>query len=80
MGEQQHSLTRGAAAEVPSWPSVAVTTVRLWLQRHQRASPRPALSHQRAVLVLSAIAAMALGAFVTLAFTWQDQAGRAATA
>ena len=55
----------------PSWPTVAVTTVRLWLQRHTREGRRPTSRRQRGVLVVSAIAAMALGALVTLAFTHQ---------
>jgi len=59
MGEQQYSRHLE-----PSWPAVAATTFRLWLQRHTGGGRR-----QRGVLVLSAVAAMALGALVTLAFT-----------
>lgn len=73
MGQQQHSLPPVSRSGDPSWPAVAVTTVRLWLQRHSR-SPRPPTSRrQRGVLVLSAIAAMALGALVTLVFTQPDR-------
>jgi hypothetical protein len=64
MGEQQYS--RGPE---PSWPTVAATTFRLWLQRHNRGARRPESRRKRGVLVLSAIVAMALGALVTLAFT-----------
>jgi hypothetical protein len=50
----------------PSWPAVASTTVRLWLERHRRYQ---AGRRRRLVLVLSVLLAMALGAGVTLAFT-----------
>ncbi len=72
MGEQQHSLRAGTSRE-PSWPTVAVTTLRLWWQRHARRGRRPAARRQRAILALSAAAAMALGALVTLAFTHQGE-------
>ncbi len=84
MGEQHHGLTPGTSGE-PSWANVAVTTLRLWLQRHtqQRHTQRgrrPTSRGQRGVLVLSAVAAMALGALVTLAFTDQgDQAQNASS-
>ncbi len=68
MGEQHHSLTSGKSGE-PSWATVAATTLRLWLQRHTQRGQRPTFRRQRGVLVLSAAAAMALGALVTLAFT-----------
>jgi hypothetical protein len=77
MGEQQHSLTPGTSGD-PSWATVAVTTVRLWRQRHSRQNRR---LHQRGVLVLSAVAAMGLGALVTLAFTHHgEQAQKASSA
>jgi hypothetical protein len=77
MGEQQHSLTPGTS-EDPSWATVAVTTVRLWRQRHSRQNRR---QRQRGVLVLSAVAAMGLGALITLAFTHQgEQAQKASSA
>ena len=77
MGEQQHSLTPGKSGN-PSWATVAVTTVRLWRQRHSRQNRR---RRQRGVLVLSAVAAMGLGALVTLAFTHQgEQAQKASSA
>jgi hypothetical protein len=69
MGEQ-HGLTRGTTGD-PSWATVIATTVRLWLQRHR--SRRSTARHQRGIVVLSAVAAMALGVVVTLAFTDQGQ-------
>ena len=66
MGEQ-HGLTRGTSVD-PSWATVAVTTWRLWRQRHL-GGRRSTTRRRRGVLVLSAVAAMALGALVTLAFT-----------
>jgi hypothetical protein len=53
----------------PSWPAVAATTFRLWLQRHSGGARRPVSRRQRGVLVLSAVVAMSLGALVTLVFT-----------
>ena len=77
MGEQQHSLTPGTSGD-PSWATVAVTTVRLWRQRHSRQDGR---WRQRGVLVLSAVAAMGLGALITLAFTHHgEQAQKASSA
>jgi hypothetical protein len=64
MGEQQHGRTGGD----PPWATVAATTLRLWFQRHLLRR-RPNSRHRRAALALSAVAAMALGALVTLAFT-----------
>jgi hypothetical protein len=75
MGEQQHSLTPGTS-EDPSWATVAVTTVRLWRQRHSREDGR---RRQRGVLVLSAVAAMGLGALVTLAFTHHGEQAQKAS-
>ena len=73
MGQEQHSLTSGTRRERrlnPSWSEVTANTVRLWLQRHHHAGGRrPNARRHRGVLVLCAIAAMALGALVTLAFT-----------
>ncbi|MGH3150822.1 MAG: hypothetical protein ACRDOB_08840 [Streptosporangiaceae bacterium] len=82
MGEQQHSLTPGPHSERrlnPSWAEVTANTVRLWLERHNPGGGRrPSARRQRGVLVLSAVAAMALGALVTLAFTATgDQAASA---
>jgi hypothetical protein len=80
MGEQQRSLTPGTRGD-PSWATVAVTTLRLWRQRHTHRGRRPASRRQRGVLVLSAVIAMALGALVTLAFTHQgEQAQKASSA
>jgi hypothetical protein len=73
MGQQQHSLTSGTHSERrpnPSWSEVTANTVRLWLQRHHHpGGRRPSARRQRGVLAMSAVAAMALGALVTLAFT-----------
>jgi hypothetical protein len=52
----------------PSWPTVASTTVRLWLDRHYRRRA----GRRRLVLAVSALVAMALGAGVTLAFTQRE--------
>jgi hypothetical protein len=80
MGEQQRSLAPGTSGE-PSWATVAVTTLRLWRQRHTHRGRRPASRRQRGVLVLSAAVAMAFGALVTLAFTHQgEQAQKASSA
>jgi hypothetical protein len=77
MGEEQQSLTRVTTHGDPSWVAVVLTTCRLWRQRHRRMSPRSASRRRRGILVLSAVAAMALGAVVTLAFG--SQADRAAS-
>jgi hypothetical protein len=68
MGEENHALT-SAARDVrlnPSWSHVVATTVRLWFERHGR---RRSARGRRLLLALSAVVAMAAGAFVTLAFT-----------
>ena len=57
----------------PSWRTVAATTVRLWLERHHVVNQRPAGPRRRLLVVLSALAAMALGAGITLAFTGTNQ-------
>jgi hypothetical protein len=72
MGEQRHGLTPGTSGD-PPWATVAATTLRLWLQRHSQRGRRPASRRRRGVLVLSAVAAMAVGALVTLAFTHQGE-------
>jgi hypothetical protein len=80
MGEQRHGLMPGTSGD-PSWATVVVTTLRLWLQRHTHRGRRPTSRRQRGVLVLSAAAAMALGVLVTLAFTHQgEQAQKASSA
>jgi hypothetical protein len=63
---QRRAPVTPARQKEPSWPTVASTTVRLWLDRHRRP---PAVRRRRLVLVLSALLALALGAGVTLAFT-----------
>ena len=65
-----HELQRRSPGTVtrqanPSWPAVAGTTMRLWLDRHYRRRA----GRRRLGLVLSALVAMAFGAGVTLAFT-----------
>ncbi len=57
----------------PSWRAVAGNTVRLWMQRHHLIGDRPASPRRRLVVLLSAVAAMALGAGLTLAFTRGNQ-------
>jgi len=73
MGEEHHVLTSAARGgqQNPSWSQVAVTTMRLWFQRRTRTSKGRQLSarSRRLVFALSALAAMAAGALVTLAFT-----------
>ena len=68
MGQELSRRTTATPARQsePSWPAVASTTVRLWLERHHR---YPVGRRRRLVFVLSALVAMALGAGVTLAFT-----------
>jgi hypothetical protein len=70
MGEQ---AARDSRRLDPSWPTVAATTVRLWLERHGRGGKRSTTRRHRGVLVLSALAAMTLGALVTLALTHTGQ-------
>ncbi len=79
MGEEHHALT-SAPRDVqlnPSWSHVVATTVRLWFERHSpnrsgESRQRSARGH-RLLLGLSAVVAMAVGAFVTLAFTQTAQ-------
>ena len=78
MGEQHHGLTPGTSGD-PSWATVVATTLRLWLQRHTHRGRRPSSRRQRGILVLSAAAAMALGALVTLAFTHQGEQAQKAS-
>src|SRR5512135_2612411 len=67
MGQELRRRTSGTVARQadPSWPTVARTTARLWLDRHYRRRA----GRRRLVLLLSALVAMALGAGVTLALT-----------
>ena len=78
MGEQ-HGLTHGTTGD-PSWATVAVTTWRLWLERHTNRGRRAASRRRRGILVLSAVAAMALGALVTLAVTQPESPQASKTA
>ena len=70
MGQELQRHTPGTVARQadPSWPTVAGTTVRLWLDRHYRRRP----GRRRLVILASALLAMALGAGVTLAFTQRE--------
>src|SRR4029077_19513032 len=71
MGQELQRRTPGTVARAdPSWPTVASTTIRLWLDRHYGRRAR----RRSLVLVLSALVAMALGAGVTLAFTQRETA------
>ncbi|MBV9205807.1 MAG: UDP-glucose 4-epimerase GalE [Actinobacteria bacterium] len=68
----RHVSSVPARQKDPPWPTVAVNTVRLWLERHRSHGPRslskrPGRRRQRLILVISAVLAMALGAGVTLA-------------
>jgi hypothetical protein len=77
MGQELQRRAPGTVSRAdPSWPTVASTTVRLWFDRHYRRRT----GHRRLVIAVSALAAMALGAGVTLAFTQRDsgtvQAGK----
>src|SRR5689334_11167697 len=67
MGQELQRRAPGTVARQPdpSWPTVARTTVRLWLDRHYRRRA----GRRRLMLLISALAAMALGAGVTLVFT-----------
>jgi hypothetical protein len=75
MGQELQRRAPGTVAHQPdpSWPAVARTTARLWLDRHYRRRA----GRRRLMLLISALAAMALGAGVTLAFT-QPEHGTAA--
>ena len=70
MGQELQRRAPGTVAHQsdPSWPTVARTTARLWLDRHYRRRA----GRRRLVLLISALAAMGLGAGVTLAFTQPD--------
>ena len=70
MGQELQRRSPGTVARQsdPSWPTVAGTTMRLWLDRHYRRRA----GRRRLVLLLSALLAMAFGAGVTLAFTQPD--------
>ncbi len=76
MGQELQRRTSATVASQadPSWPTVAGNTMRLWMDRHYRRRA----GRRRAVLLLSALVAMALGAGVTLAFTQRDSAHSAA--
>ena len=68
MGQELSRRTPATPARQaePSWPAVAGTTVRLWLERRRRNTVD---RRRRLLFVLRALVAMARGAGVTLAFT-----------
>jgi hypothetical protein len=73
MGQENHVVTSAARSGRldPSWSQVVVTTMRLWFERHRGTAKGKQLTarSRRLLFALSAIAAMAVGALVTLAFT-----------
>jgi hypothetical protein len=77
MGEENHVLAPAARDSRldPSWARVVATTMRLWFERHRRTGKaREQLARSRRLLfALGALAAMALGALVTLALTQNEQ-------
>jgi hypothetical protein len=79
MSQEIERRTRGTLSQrseprsEPSWLTVAGTTVRLWLERHHVVSQRSAGPRRRLLVVLSALAAMGLGAVLTLVFTGANQ-------
>jgi len=77
MGQENHVVTpagRGRRLN-PSWSQVVVTTMRLWFERHRGIAKGKELTprRRRLLFALSAIAAMAAGALITLAFTQDGQ-------
>lgn len=76
MGDRQE-LTAGPRRDNPSWGSVVGTTVRLWFERHRTDGTRAGNRHQRMVVVICALVAMAFGAGVTLAITGTGHSGSA---
>jgi hypothetical protein len=77
MGQENHVVTPTASGGRldPSWSQVVVTTMRLWFQRHRGTAKGKEVTarSRRLVFALSAVAAMAVGALVTLAFTQDGQ-------
>jgi hypothetical protein len=77
MGQENHVVTSAARDSRlnPSWSQVVATTMRLWFVRHRRTAKGKELTarSRRFVFALSAIAAMAAGALLTLAFTQGGQ-------
>jgi hypothetical protein len=76
MGEQHRGLTPATPSRrpAPSWPTVLATTVRLWLERHKAPRMRPISARRRlAVVLLSAVIVVALGAELTSVITQRAQ-------
>lgn len=65
----RRQTARGNRRLDPPLLMVAGTTVRLWWERRPHAGPPPSSARRRGVLVLAPVAAIALGALVTLALT-----------
>ncbi|HTX26228.1 MAG TPA: hypothetical protein VME19_04315 [Streptosporangiaceae bacterium] len=77
MGEENRALTSASRDRQlnPSWSQVAATTARLWFERHGlgKKAEQQSARGRRLVFALGAVAAMALGALVTLAFSQPAQ-------
>jgi len=73
MGQENHVVTpaAGGGRLDPAWSQVVVTTMRLWFERHRGTAQGKKLTarSRRLLFALSAIAAMAAGALITLGFT-----------
>jgi hypothetical protein len=78
MSQEIERRTRGALSQrpeprsEPSWPTVAANTLRLWLERHHLVKQRSP-GRRRFLVLLSALAAMAVGAGLTFALTGTNQ-------
>jgi hypothetical protein len=82
MGQENHVVTPDASGGRlnPSWSQVVTTTMRLWFERHRGTAKGKQLTarSRRLLFALSAIAAMAAGALITLAFTQDAPKGASA--
>lgn len=72
MGQELQRRSTGVPDRQPSWPAVAHTTARLWLERHYIITTRRG-QRRRLVFAVCALVAMGFGAGVTLAFTGVGQ-------
>jgi hypothetical protein len=77
MGDRDE-LTARLRRPDPPWGKVLTTTVRLWLRRQHGGARHPGSGRRRLGVVASVLAAMALGAGVTLAVSGTGQPGQAA--
>src|SRR5277367_5259254 len=71
-------LSARARRPEPSWPTVIVTTLRLWLERHPVAGRR-APRGRRLALALAAVVAVAVAAGVAAVVVGRPSTGQAAT-